>query len=235
MPGSLTLPEGMYGIYAELGVYLVEESGVKVPGDTLVGRLEKHIEREVETLTAGEFLTRIQGVAAQAGMKHVIAVEKDDVTIYASDQESEENWDAGFRAAIDAEGASGGTDSWWVLMSGWNGDLKFRQDITFRRKHTLASPSMTLVIRALPAVWGMQPDEDFAAWMSRLRSALANKQEVKDEEGRSYARMEKYLEDYEQLLRGAFAVRDFSKDMRINLSQIDPESFERNYSAEQST
>ena len=83
MPGSLSLPEGMYGIYAELGVYLVEESGAKVPADTLVGRLEKHIEREVESLTAGEFLARIQGVAAQAGMKHVIGVEKDDVTIYA--------------------------------------------------------------------------------------------------------------------------------------------------------
>jgi len=123
MPGSLTLPEGMYGIYAELGVYLVEESGAKVSSDSLVGRLEKHIEREVESLTAGEFLTRIQGVAAQAEMKHVIAVEKDDVTIFASDQESEENWDAGFRAAMDAERVSGGTDSWWVLMSGWNGDL----------------------------------------------------------------------------------------------------------------
>ena len=93
---------------------------------------------------------------------------------------------------------------------------------------------MTLVIRALPAVWGKQPDEDYAAWMSRLRSSLANKQGVKDEEGRSYARIEKYLEDYERLLRGAFAVRDFSKDLRVDLSQIDPESFERNYSAEQS-
>ena len=94
---------------------------------------------------------------------------------------------------------------------------------------------MTLVVRALPAEWGKRPDEDFAAWMSRLRSVLANKQAVKDEENQVRPKIEKYLEDYKQLLRGAFAVRDFSKDLRINLSQIDPESFERNYSAEQST
>jgi hypothetical protein len=235
MPVSLTLPEGMYGIYAELGVYLVEESGAKVPADTLVGRLEKHIEREVESLTAGEFLARIQGVAAQAGMKHVIGIEKDDVTIYASDQESEEDWDEGFKVALDAESASGGTDSWWVLMSGWNEEFKFRQDITFRKKHTLASPSMTLVIRALPAEWGKQPDEDFATWMSRLRSVLANKQGVKDEENQVHPKIEKYLEDYKQLLRGAFAVRDFSKNLRINLSEIELESFKWDYSAEQST
>ena len=168
-------------------------------------------------------------------MKHVIEVEKDDVTIYASDQESEENWDAGFRAALDAETSSGGTDSWWILMSGWNEEFKFRQDVTFRKKHTLANPSMTLVIRALPAEWGKRPDENVAAWMSRLKSTLENKQGVKDEETQIHPKIEKYLEEYKQPLRGAFAVRDFSKSLRINLSGIELASFKWNYSAEQST
>jgi hypothetical protein len=225
----------MYGIYVELGVYLVEGSEVKVPAASLVGRLERHIEREVESLTAGEFLTQIKGVAAQAGMKHVIGVEKDDVTIYSSDQESEEDWDEGFKAALDIQNSSEGTNSWWILMSGWNEEFKFRQDITFRKKHTLAAPSMTLVIRGLPAEWGKRPDEDFVAWMSRLRSTLANKQGVKDEENQIHPKMEKYIEDYKQLLKGVFAVRDFSKNLRINLSEIELESFKWDYSAEQST
>jgi hypothetical protein len=47
--------------------------------------------------------------------------------------------------------SSEGTDEWWVLVTGSNQDFKFRQDITFREKHSLAAPSMTVAVRALPA------------------------------------------------------------------------------------
>jgi hypothetical protein len=234
MPGRIgPYPEGMYGIFAELKVYLVEESGTKEPADAFVGRVEKHIERGVESLAASDFLTKVRGVFGQAGMKHVIMMDKNDITIFDSDEESQEDWGQGFNAALDAESSSGGKGDWWILVSGWNEEFKFRQDVTFKHKHTLATPSIAFVIRALPAEWGRGSGEDFDAWLSRLQSTLGNKQSVKEEEIRVRPKIEKYLEDYKQLLKGAFAVRDFSQSLNINLSGIDLESFKANYSAEQ--
>jgi hypothetical protein len=144
-------PEGMYGIFAELKVYLVEESDAKGPPATFVGRIERHLEREVEGLTTNDFLSKIQGVLQQAGMKRVIMMNKNDVVTYAYDQENPKDWAEVFSAALKEGGSSKGLDEWWVLVSGWNEEFKFRQDITFKEKHTFAAPSMTLEIRAFPA------------------------------------------------------------------------------------
>jgi hypothetical protein len=226
-------PETMFGIYAELKVYLVEESDVKEPGTSFAGRIENHIEREVESLSASEFLTKIPRVLEQAGMKHVIEVDENDIVVYSSDQASQQDWDEAFKTALNLESSSKGTNGWWILVSGWNNEFKFRQDVTFKQKHTFAAPSMTLVIRALPAEWARQPEEAFDAWMSRLRTTLHDKGSVKEEENRVRPKFEKYLGDHQQLIKDAFAVRDLSQSLLINFSEIDVESFIKNYSAEQ--
>src|ERR1700733_2284098 len=106
------LPEGMYGIYAELKVYL-ENQSAKTSTATLAGRIEKHLEREVESITSSDFLTKIQGPLRQAGMKHVIMIERNDVTIYDSDKGDEENWDRAFGIAMNEGSSSKGADTWW--------------------------------------------------------------------------------------------------------------------------
>jgi hypothetical protein len=228
-------PEGMYGVFAQLGIYLVEESDAKKHPNSIIGRVEKHIEREVESLKASDFLTIIREALPQAGMKRVIVVIKNDVNIYAFDQESQKDgWGDAFKAAL-KESSSKGTTELWVLMSGSNQEFKFRQDITFKEKHTLAAPSMTIVIRALPAEWALQSGEDFNSWMQRLQLTLRDKEGVREEEIRIKPRIEKYLQDYQQLLKGVFAVRDFSQTLRINLSGIDLESFGGNYSIDQAS
>jgi hypothetical protein len=225
----------MYGIFAELKVYLVEESDAKGPPATFVGRIERHLEREVEGLTTNDFLSKIQGVLQQAGMKRVIMMNKNDVVTYAYDQENPKDWAEVFSAALKEGGSSKGLDEWWVLVSGWNEEFKFRQDITFKEKHTFAAPSMTLEIRALPAELALQPGENFDSWIHRLQLALSDKDGLKEEEIRIRPRIEKYLQDYQQLLKGAFAVRDLSQSLRINLSGIDLESFGENYSIDQAS
>jgi hypothetical protein len=223
----------MYGIFAELKVYLVEESGAKGPPTTFVGRIERHVEQEVESLTASDFLSRIQGVLQQAGMKRVIMMNKNDVTTYAYDQENQEDWGDAFKAALKEEGSSKGNDEWWIVVSGGNEEFKFRQAITFKEKHTLAAPSMALEIRALPAELALQSGENFDLWMQRLGLALRDKDGLKAEEIRIRPRIEKYLQDYQQLLKAAFAVREFSQSLTISLSGIDLKSFAENYYVEQ--
>jgi hypothetical protein len=226
-------PEGMYGIFAEIKVHLVEESDAKGLSTTFFGRIEEHLEREVERLAANDFLSKIQGVLQQAGMKRVITMNKNDFTTYAYNRQNQEDWGEVFNAALKEEGSSKGTDEWWIVVSGWTEEFKFRQDITFKAKHTLAAPSMTLVIRALPAEWALQSGENFDSWMQRLKLAVRDKDGLKAEEIRIRPRIEKYLQDYQQLLKGMFAVRDFEQSLRINLSGIDLESFRENYSIEQ--
>jgi len=222
----------MYGILAELKIYLVEGLQAKEPSATFIGRIEKHIEREVESLTGRDFLTNIQRALQQAGMKRVIMMSKNDVNIYAYDQENKVDWSEAFETALKQSSAKG-TDEWWVLVSGSNEEFKFRQDVTFKERHSLAAPSMTLVIRALPEEWALQSGEDFGSWMQRLQQTLRDKESVKAEEIRIRPKIEKYLQDYQQLLKGAFAVRDFSQSLRINLSGIDLKSFKENYSVDQ--
>jgi hypothetical protein len=226
-------PEGMYGIFAEIKVYLVKESDAKEPSTTLVGRIEKHLEQEVERLASSEFLSKIQGVLQQAGMKRVITINKNDVTTYSYDSKNREDWDEVFEAALKDESSSKGIDEWWIVVSGWTEEFRFRQTITFKAKHTLAAPSMTLEIRALPAEWALQSGENFDSWMERLKLAVGDKDGSKSEEIRVQPRIEKYLQDYQLLLKGVFAVRDLSQNLRINLSGIDMESFRENYDIEQ--
>jgi hypothetical protein len=81
----------------------------------------------------------------------------------------------------------------------------------------------------------LQPGENFDSWIHRLQLALSDKDGLKEEEIRIRPRIEKYLQDYQQLLKGAFAVRDLSQSLRINLSGIDLESFGENYSIDQAS
>lgn len=231
-PPSL-YPEGMYGIFAELKVYLVEESDTKEPPATFVGRIERHIEREVESLTTKDFLMKIQGALKQARMNRVITMNKNDVNSYIADLDEQGYWDEPFEAALKEGNSSKGVDEWWILVSGWNEEFKFRQDVTFKEKHSLAAPSMTLVIRALPAEWAIKSGEDFGSWKQRLRLTLQDKKGVKAEENLMLPKIEKYLQDYQKLLKEVFAVRDFSQSLRINLSGTDLESVGLNHSPEQ--
>jgi hypothetical protein len=224
----------MYGIRADLKVYL-EEPDSETPSATFAGRIEKHLEREVESITSADFLTEIQSPLQQADMKHVIMINRNDVTIYDSDEESEEDWEKAFETAMNEENSSKGTASWWVLVSGWNGEFKFRQDIEFQEKHVLSTPSMTVVIRALPAEWALQPGEAFATWMTRLQMKLGDKEAVEAEENLTRPKIEKYLQDYQELFKGTFPVREISQNLRIKLSDIDWKSFGPNYSTEQAS
>src|SRR5438552_948543 len=91
--------QGMYGIVAELKVFFARESDAKEPSVTLIGRIERHVEREVESLTVGDFLKRIQGTLRKMGMKRVIMMNKSDVNIYYCGQNNLGNWDEAFEAA----------------------------------------------------------------------------------------------------------------------------------------
>jgi|GEM_PF-6568552 len=234
MPGTPVGPfaTGMYGIYAELNVYLVEASDGKPLSETFAGRIAKHLQQEVESLTTRDFLTRIQGVLQQAGMKQVIWLKKNDATIYAFDQENKEDWSQVFESALSGS-SSKETDEWWVLTTGANEDFKLRQEVTFKERHSLASPSMTLVIRALPEEWALQAREGFGSWMQRLQQTLRDKDAVEAEEIRIRPKIDRYLQDYQQLLKDTFSVRDFSQTLRINLSGIDTKSFSANYFVDQ--
>lgn len=222
----------MYGIYAELKVYLVEATAERSLSETFAGRIAKHLQQEVESLTTRDFLTKIQGVLQQAGMKRVIWVKKSDDTIYFVDQENKEDWNQVFESALNAS-HSEETEEWWILTTGGNEDFKLRQEVTFKEKHSLASPSMGLVIRALPVEWALQPGEAFGSWMQRLQQTLRDKDAVQAEETQVRPKIERYLQDYQQLLREAFATRDISQSLTINLSGINLESFRENYSVDQ--
>ncbi len=227
-----TSPEGMYGITAELKVHLASIDSVKDRSDSLVARIEKHIQREVEGITASDFLTRIQWVLQRAGLKRVLMVNKNDVNVFVADEKRMSNWEEAFEAAMNEKTRSKGADECWVLVSGSSGDFKFRQDVTFKEKHALAAPPISIVIRAFPAEWGLQPGEGSDGWMNRLKAILSDKDGVKAEEVRVKPKMEKYLLDYQQLLKGSFPVQDISQALSINLSGINVESFKEFYSKE---
>jgi hypothetical protein len=71
--------------------------------------------------------------------------------------------------------------------------------------------------------------------MLRLQQTLRDKERVQTEEIRIRPRIEKYLQEYQQLLKAVFSVKEFSQTLRINLSGIDLESFRENYFAEQAS
>ncbi|HUK75402.1 MAG TPA: hypothetical protein VLU99_06375 [Nitrososphaerales archaeon] len=225
-------PDGMYGIYAELNVYLVKASDGKPTSETFASRIARHIQREVESLTTRDFLTKIQGVLQQVGMKRVIMMSKNDFNIYSFAQENKEDWNQVFESALSGS-SSEETDEWWILTTGGNESFKFRQEVTFTEKHTLASPSMKLVIRALPEEWALQSGEGFGQWMQRLQQTLRDKGAVEAEEIRVRPKIERYLQDYQQLLKDTFSPGDLSQTLRINLSGIDLKSFSANYSVDQ--
>lgn len=224
------LPEGMYGIYAELQLHLTTESQTK--GTGLVGRIEGHVEHQTEAISAENFLVTIKDVLQKAGMKHVIGLEKNDVTVFDSDEESEQDWDEAFDAAMGSEKSSGGNE-WWILVSGRNEDFEFRQDVEFKRKHALSEPPIRLVIRALPVEWGKKASEDTATWIARLRFVKENKNGLKEQEAAALPKIAKYIEGYRLLLGEAFPVRDISQSVSINLAGVDLEALSSDYSTEQ--
>ena len=222
----------MYGIVAELKVYLVEPSA-KETSPTLVGRIERHVERVVEGVTSADFLKKIQRALWRAGMRRALILKKDDYDIYVYDEETQDNWDRAFGIAFAGSGSSKGTDGWWILVSGWNDDFRFREDVTFAEKHTLAAPSMKIVIRALPAEWAPRSGEGMESTASRLRRMLQDRDGVNAEELRVRPKIEGYIQDYKRFLQEEFAVKEFSESLRVNLSAIDPAAFGENYYIEQ--
>jgi len=225
----------MYGIIANLKVYFVDDSEENRVSTTVVGRIEKHFEQKMESLTTKDFLTNIQRVLQQAGMRRVIRMNRNDRYVYNPDQPREVDWSNAFEVAQKEGASSKGRDEWWILVSGWNQQFKFRQDVMFKEKHALSVPPMVIEIRALPAAWAQLPGEDFGVWMQRLELALRDKEGVKTEEVRLRPQIEKYLQDYEKLLKDSFPTRDFSQSLTINLSGIDLKSFGENYSTEQTS
>jgi hypothetical protein len=208
----------MYGIYAELKVYLAEESDLSSPQASLLGRIESHIEQEVETLASSDFLSKIKGVFEWVRMKHVIQMTQNDVIVYSSGQASQEDWEDAFMVALNLQNASKGTDAWWIIVSGSNEEFYFRQDVMFKQKHALATPSIAFVIRALPAYW-----------MERIKYPM------KIEDDLNRPKIEKYLDDYQQVIKDTFVVRDLSRSLRIDLSKVDQESIRENWSSEQTS
>jgi hypothetical protein len=85
-------PEEMYGIFAEIKVYLGDGSS-SIPSSTFASRIERHIEREVESLNARDFLTKIQEALPKAGMKRVLTISKNDVNTYFFDWQGQDEWD----------------------------------------------------------------------------------------------------------------------------------------------
>jgi hypothetical protein len=69
--------------------------------------------------------------------------------------------------------------------------------------------------------------------MQRLQAAMRDKEGVKRQETSVRPRVEKYLQDYQQLLRETFSVRDLSQSLRIDLSGIELEAFKENYPIDQ--
>jgi len=231
-PASGPSPQGMYGIYSKLRVTIDGQSSAKSSDRTLAGRIESHLERTVEHLSSEDFLKKIKEVLQAMGMRGVLAINRNDVFIFNHDDGESVDWDEAFEVATNAATSVKGADSWWILVSGSNGDFKFRQDVTFKRKHSLASPSMEIVIRALPAEWAPQPTESSNTWKSRLGQTLHDKKAVKSEETLVRPRIESYLQRYQQLLVTTFGGA-VSQEVRIELSKIDLGSFQENYSTEQ--
>jgi hypothetical protein len=238
MPGSLAgdlmrarfkSPEGMYGIFAKFDVYLTGPPRQK-GHSSAISRLENRFSQVVEPLTYPEFITGIRAVLQTAGMKHVLTMSRGDTTMHIAGNEEHDDWDKSFEAALTGAINESERNELWILVSGWNDDFKFRQEVTFKEKHNLASPSISLVIRALPEEWAFQPGEALSSWMQRLRQTLHDKGAVEAEETRVRPKIERYLSDYQQLLKGAFSIRDLKQTLRINLSGIDLISLGQNYS-----
>jgi hypothetical protein len=224
----------MYGIISELKVTLEGQSGPKPSAATLASRIESHLKGAVENLSSHDFLKKIEGALQGAGMRKVLSVKINDVAVFSYDgQKGGEAWDGAFEVASKAAAASKGTDEWWILVTGSDGDFKFRQDVTFKQKHSFASPSMQIVIRALPAEWAPKPVEGSGAWASRLRQILRDKEAVKAVEAQAQPRIDAYLQEYQRILKSAFTISDFSRELRIDLSKTDVESFRGNYENEQ--
>jgi hypothetical protein len=218
----------MYGIFAKLSVYFAP-LGENKESFTLVDRIKGELQEKVEPFTAREFLMRIQKIVHQVGARRVIVLNRDDFSIYSPDQPREADWESAFQIALKESESSKGSEEWWILVSGSNDQFKFKQGATLKEKHSLSTPSIAIEIRALPADLAKLPGEDFETWMKRLSSALHDKDGIVATEGRSRAAMEKYLLDYEGLLKEEFPAAKFSQSLNIDLSGINLESFRENY------
>ncbi|HYB76178.1 MAG TPA: hypothetical protein VEC08_04395 [Nitrososphaerales archaeon] len=222
MPGLRVAPEtyGRYGIRAELQVYFTQPNSLIQLESGLTGRLKDRFETETENVTSRSFLVSMGDILKSLGMTHVTTIEIDDYYVFWSEVEAKESWNEAFMTALNSKQISNEHGEVYLISNGVTKDFKFEQDIQFRPKHALDHPTISILIRATPAEWIPSEGEDLQAFSDRLTVALADKQGVNVKEAESREKIQRFLGDYQQKLRGTFPVAKISQELMVDLGAI---------------
>lgn len=212
--------EGRFGIKATLEVHLVGGFEEHDARGGVMGWVEGHIERKTESLGTLVFLQNAEDFLRQAGMSHVSVVKIGDYEVYlSSDRTLGDNWTEAFAASRNSDRAKKQTNSVWILVHGKSAGFEFEQDVTFNPVHPLSQAAVRMEVLAVPVEWGN------GVWDGGIRRILQDKRAVALEESKLRPEIEKYLQNYQVLLRSSLLIENISSNLRVNLSDVDPGAF----------
>jgi hypothetical protein len=192
----------------------------------VVGWIEERVGepgKEVDSMTAVDFLTSASRFLELTGAESVYDVWFDHNVVFrvSKEREDEDNHKEALSSAIESsKGSNAHMKEIGIWSHGVSGDFYLELRLRFRRMHDVGSPAMILEVGGNPSELTDPGGESQFELDDRLTSLEGSKDDVEKENAQIKPKFEAKLNELEDDLRQAFKVKYIKHDSTIDVGSI---------------
>jgi len=190
------------------------------------GWIDEHVresERDVDGLTAADFLTAAGRFLETTGVKSVYDIWFDQRVVYrvSKDREDDDNHKEALSKAIDSSKTSKDhLKEIGVWSHGTSGGFYLEFTLRFRRMHKEGSPPLILEVAGNPNELTDPSGKSQFELDDRLTALTSSSSEVEKENARIRPEFEAKLQELQGTLKQVFDVKSISQDVKIDVGSI---------------
>jgi len=227
-PGG-RVQEVKYCIKAVVGVYLSgDEATAPSPGP--FGRIAQQVvglRHETASLAPEGFLERASSFLGFVQLRNVLLVKYDRMKAFEADEQSREsnsdNMQTAFlKSLVFQRNVGEPFRDVSVVAHGFVPDFELQTALVFKLVHSVAKPSVTLYVLALPVELMRKDGEEKLDYMDRVRLLLDDAEFFKGLEASVKPKIESLLSEYEEKLRATFSVINITRELTIDVRRMVP-------------
>ena len=180
-------------------------------------------DKEVDSMTAADFLTAAGSFLERTGVKSVYDVWFDHSVIFrvAEEQEEEDNHRLALAKALESSKTSSDhMKEIGIWSHGTSGDFYLEFRLRYRRVHDARSPSLILEVGGNPSELTDASGDGQFELDDRLTTLEASKDDVEKENAQIKPRFEEKLQELQNALRQTFKVKDIRQDSSVDVASI---------------
>lgn len=190
----------------------------------VVGWVEEHVgehEKEVDGMSATDFLSSAGKFLEEMGIKSVYDVWFDRDVIYRvpKEREQEDNHkEALAKAASYSE--NGHFKEIGIWSHGMSGDFYLEFRLRFKRVHDKGSPSLILEVAGNPRELTDPTGENQFELDDRLKRLESSKADIEKENAQISRRFETKLKELQGIIKQFFRVRNIDQNLKVDVGSI---------------